>query len=182
MAKEEKTTEVLEEEATVEVDEVKEEQVEISEEIKEETAEDKIAKLEEAVETAKKDYLRLYADFDNYRKRNAETSAKERQNGIAFALESILPAMDSIDRALSVVKDESALSGIQLIKKQFEKGLEVLGVEEIQAIGVEFDPKEHYAVMRESDPENSGKVIEVLQKGYRFKDRVLRYAMVKVAE
>ena len=65
MAKEEKTTEVLEEEATVEVDEVKEEQVEISEEIKEETAEDKIAKLEEAVETAKKDYLRLYADFDN---------------------------------------------------------------------------------------------------------------------
>lgn len=182
MAKEEKTTEVLEEEATVEVDEVKEEQVEISEEIKEETAEDKIAKLEEAVETAKKDYLRLYADFDNYRKRNAETSAKERQNGIAFALENILPAMDSIDRALSVVKDESALSGIQLIKKQFEKGLEVLGVEEIQAIGVEFDPKEHYAVMRESDPENSGKVIEVLQKGYRFKDRVLRYAMVKVAE
>ena len=90
--------------------------------------------------------------------------------------------MDSIDRALSVVKEESALSGIQLIKKQFEKGLEVLGVEEIQAIGVEFDPKEHYAVMRESDPENSGKVIEVLQKGYRFKDRVLRYAMVKVAE
>lgn len=182
MAKEEKTKEVLEEEATVEVDEEKEEQAEISEEVKEESAEEKISKLEEAVETAKKDYLRLYADFDNYRKRNLETSTRERQNGIAFALENLLPAMDSIDRALSVVNDESALSGIQLIKKQFEKGLETLGVEEIQAIGIEFNPKEHYAVMRESDPENSGKVIEVLQKGYRFKDRVLRYAMVKVAE
>ena len=182
MVNEKETAEVLEEEVAVEVEESNTEQPEITNEKAEESPEEKIAKLEEAIETGKKDYLRLYADFDNFRKRTQENSSRERQNGIAFALENLLPAMDSIDRALDVVKDEAALSGIQLIKKQFEKGLETLGVEEIQAIGIEFNPKEHYAVMRESDPENSGKVIEVLQKGYRFKDRVLRYAMVKVAE
>ncbi len=157
--------------------------VEAAEKPKEQKKAEKDAKAEltAQLETAKNDYLRLYADFDNYRKRTAEQGAKDRQNGIAFAIESLLPALDSIERALTVVKDDAANAGLVLVQKQFEKGLTALGVEEIAATE-DFDANLHYAVMSEANPEKSGKILEVLQKGYRFKDKVIRHAMVKVAE
>ncbi len=126
-------------------------------------------------------YLRLLADFDNYRKRTSEQFSRIRQDGIAYAIEVIFPVLDSMDRAVNCV-DEANKEGILLVKKQFETALSTLGVEEIADNNVCFDPNIHHAVMRVEDEENSGKVMEIFQKGYRFKDRTIRCAMVKVAE
>jgi molecular chaperone GrpE len=126
-------------------------------------------------------YLRLLAEFDNFRKRTSEQFLRIRQDGIAYAIEVIFPALDSMDRAINCV-DEANKEGILLIKKQLETALSTLGVEEIGENNVAFDPNIHHAVMRVEDEENSGKVTEVFQKGYRFKDRTIRCAMVKVAE
>lgn len=126
-------------------------------------------------------YLRLLADFDNFRKRMTEQSLRQRQDGIAYAIEVIFPVLDSIDRAASCV-DEASREGIELIKKQFETALKTLGIEEIGENNVPFDPNIHHAVMRVEEEENTGLVTEVFQKGYKFKDRVIRCAMVKVAE
>jgi len=184
---EKKATEVKDE-----ADQVAEEQVETStedsskdkkpkEEKEKKNPKSQIEDLTKQLEEAKTDYLRIYADFDNYRKRTTENSRQEKQNGIAFAIESLLPALDSIDRAMTVIKDQSALDGMVLVKKQFEKGLQTLGVEEISTEGL-FDAKYHNAIMREASDQPTNTIIEVFQKGYKFKDRVLRYAMVKVAE
>ncbi|MBO4534313.1 MAG: nucleotide exchange factor GrpE [Clostridia bacterium] len=127
-------------------------------------------------------YLRMLAEYDNFRKRTASESDKARVSGIATALTALLPAIDSVNRAIEMLKeDEKALAGIQQIKRQFEQALTSLGVEEIKALGEEFDPEVHNAVMQEEDADNAGKVIQVLQAGYRFKQYVIRPAMVKVA-
>ena len=127
-------------------------------------------------------YLRMLAEYDNFRKRTIADSDKARVGGIATALTALLPAIDSVNRAIEMLKeDEKALAGIMQIKRQFEQALTSLGVEEIKALGEEFDPEVHNAVMQEEDSEQAGKVIQVLQAGYRFKQYVIRPAMVKVA-
>ena len=98
----------------------------------------------------------------------------------------ILPVLDNLERALQVeVNEESAKAiktGVEMVEKQLREVLEKLGVEEIEALGKEFDPNLHNAVMQEEAEEGqeSGIVKEVLMKGYKTKDRVLRHSMVKV--
>lgn len=127
-------------------------------------------------------YLRMLAEYDNFRKRTQQDSEKARVSGIATALTALLPAIDSVNRAIEMLQgDEKALAGIMQIKRQFDTAIANLGVEEIKALGEDFDPEVHNAVMQEEDPEQAGKVIMVLQAGYRFKQYVIRPAMVKVA-
>ena len=185
MAKEEKTTEVLEE-ATVEVDEVKEEQVEISEEIKEETAEDKIAKLEEAVETAKKDYLRLYADFDNYRKR----MIKEKQETFDYAnanlLADLLDSLDNFDRTLeagaTATDVKSIVDGIKMVNGNLVKMLETkYALSSFATEGDDFNPDVHEAIGRVEEDVTKETLKQVYLKGYKLKDKVIRNAKVMVS-
>ena len=127
-------------------------------------------------------YLRLYAEYDNFRRR----SAKEREN-IYFdaksdTLKNVLPVLDNMERATAFTEADKILDGMNLILKSFNENFNKMDVKEIEALGKTFDPNVHYAVMHVED-ENFGEneVVEVLQKGYMCGDKVIRYAMVKVA-
>ena len=127
-------------------------------------------------------YLRLYAEYDNFRKR----SAKEREglygDAYADALCALLPIFDNLERAVKYSDGDSLQQGVALTLKGLTATLEKLGITEIEAEGKPFDPNFHNAVMHiEDETLGESVVAEVLQKGYRRGDRVLRYAMVKVA-
>ncbi len=129
-----------------------------------------------------KDMLqRLQAEFDNFRKRNAESVKLARQDGGNEMIVAMLPILDSVDRALSMITDESTKVGVNLIGKMILDVFGKYGVKEIDAQGAEFDPSLHNAVMQVEDAQNAGKVVEVMQKGYTRNGKVIRYAMVKVA-
>ena len=124
---------------------------------------------------------RTQADFQNFKRRNQTARADGYADGVCDVAESILPAIDNLERALAAANPEDPLaSGVQMTLKLMEEGLRRFGLEEVPALGENFDPEKHNAVMREAGGE-PGKVLEVFQKGYRVKDRIIRYAMVKVA-
>ena len=142
----------------------------------------------EALRAEKASYLerlaRLQAEFDNFRKRSARDQQDFRDYALAEALKSLLPIMDSLDRALktNAASIEDFRSGIELIDKQFHDALAKLGVEPVSAEGETFDPNLHQAVqMVDTDQVEDHRVIDELQRGYRIKDRLLRPAMVRVA-
>jgi len=137
---------------------------------------------EEAAETK---YLRLMADFQNYKRR----VEKEKTDIYAYANEKIvlemLDVIDNLERALSHQGEEESniLDGISKVYKQLQGVLEKNGLEEIDALGKDFDPNFHNAVMTESSKEyDPGKVSLVMQKGYVLNNKVIRHSMVKVAE
>lgn len=149
--------------------------------------EKKISELEEEVAKQKNAYFKAYADTENLRKRlqsEAETTRKYRIQ--SFALE-VLPVLDSMERALAVQSDDENIKnyvkGFEMIHDQLVAVLEKEGVKEIDALNQPFDHNVHQALMQEPvEGVESGIVIEVLQKGYMLKDRVLRAALVKVSE
>ena len=142
----------------------------------------------EALRAGKANYLdrlaRLQAEFDNFRKRSVRDQQDFRDYALAEALKSLLPILDSLDRALKTtgVSVEDFRSGIELVDKQFHDALSKLGVEPVGAEGEIFDPNLHQAVqMVDTDEVEDHGVIDELQRGYRIKDRLLRPAMVRVA-
>ena len=149
--------------------------------------EKKISELEEEVAKQKNAYFKAYADTENLRKRlqsEAETTRKYRIQ--SFALE-VLPVLDSMERALAVQSDDENIKnyvkGFEMIHDQLVAVLEKEGVKEIDALNQPFDHNVHQALMQEPvEGVESGIVVEVLQKGYMLKDRVLRAALVKVRE
>ena len=128
-------------------------------------------------------YLRLMAEFDNYKKR----SAKERENIYTDVrvdtVSKFLPVYDNLERALKAeTADEAYKKGVELTFNQLRDVFKKLGVEEIESIGKAFDPNLHNAVMHVEDEELEQNVVaETFQKGYKMGEKVLRYAMVKVA-
>ena len=142
----------------------------------------------EALRAEKANYLdrlaRLQAEFDNFRKRSVRDQQDFRDYALAEALRSLLPILDSLDRALKTtgVSVDDFRSGIELVDKQFHDALSKLGVEPVGAEGEIFDPNLHQAVqMVDTDEVEDHRVIDELQRGYRIKDRLLRPAMVRVA-
>ena len=127
--------------------------------------------------------IRERADFENYKKRMAMAASKGYQDGKADVILAILPVIDNLERALASVQEESPLkTGVEMVLRQVQDALKALGTEEIQAEGQEFDPAFHDAVMQvdAEEGEKSGYVKEVLMKGYKMEDRILRHSMVKV--
>jgi molecular chaperone GrpE len=127
---------------------------------------------------------RLQAEFDNYRKRQQKEQADFRDYALADAIRSMLPILDSLDRALQTEPEGAEFrKGVELIDRQFHDALSKLGVEPIEAKGQVFDPNLHQAIQlvptNEVEPNH---VIDELQRGYRIKDRLLRPAMVRVAQ
>ena len=176
-----KDTETVEK--TVEAEETKKEKK------KSKKSDSEIAELKAALEEKEREvadlndkYLRLYAEYDNFRRR----SAKERENTYFDAksdtLKNVLPILDNMERATAFSEADKILEGMNLILKSFNESFAKMDVKEIEALGKTFDPNVHYAVMHIED-ENYGEseVVEVLQKGYICGDKVIRYAMVKVA-
>jgi molecular chaperone GrpE len=126
---------------------------------------------------------RAQAEFENARRRAAKEQQDFREYAIADAIKSLLPVLDSLERALQVKSDEAELrSGVELIHKQLLAALAKLSVNPIASKGETFDPHYHQAVeMVETTEVPDHEVLEELQRGYKFKDRLLRPAMVKVA-
>ena len=127
---------------------------------------------------------RVQADFDNFRRRNAGIYADSVDEGIRSVVKELLPVLDNLERALENADgiDESWFSGIKMVERQFAECLGKCGLEEISADGA-FDPELHNAVMQEeAEGKESGTILEVLQKGYKVKNRIIRHSMVKVAK
>ncbi len=128
---------------------------------------------------------RLQAEFDNFRKRSVREQQEFRDYALADALKQLLPILDSLDRAL---KTEGATagdfrSGVDLIDRQFHQALEKLGVEPVEAVGKQFDPTMHQAIqMVDTDEVADNHVVDQLQRGYKIRERLLRPAMVRVAQ
>ncbi len=136
-----------------------------------------------ALKEMTKQYQRLQADFENFRRRTRQ----EKEELSTLVAENIvlelLPVVDNFERALTSVADDasSVRSGVELIFRQMKSALEKLGVSAIEATGKAFDPNQHQAVMRVEDADQEdGMIVEELQKGYKVKTRVIRPSMVKV--
>jgi molecular chaperone GrpE len=124
---------------------------------------------------------RLQAEFENYRQRNDEAKKSQRFDVTNDVLLDFLTVLDSVNCALNIVKEESLREGINLIAKQFNALLSSYEVLEIDPLNSKFDPMFHNAIMQIDNPESVGNVVQVFQKGYIRKGKVLRYATVKVA-
>ncbi|MFY9561392.1 MAG: nucleotide exchange factor GrpE [Terriglobales bacterium] len=127
---------------------------------------------------------RLQAEFDNARKRAAREQQEFREFAAADVIKSILPVLDSFERALKAPAGDSndLRSGLELIYRQFQDALQKLGVQPIQSVGKPFDPRVHEAVeMVDTTEVEDHHVLDELQRGYKYRDRLLRPAMVRVA-
>ena len=145
-----------------------------------EEANSKITILEEKNQELNDKYLRALAEYDNFRKRSQKEKEATYQEAYIDAVKGILPVVDNVERALEFAADENDRKGIELIVSGVRTALEKMGVTEIET--KTFDPSLHNAVMH-IDDENlgEGEIVEVFQKGYILGERVIRYAMVKVA-
>jgi molecular chaperone GrpE len=127
-------------------------------------------------------YLRLAAEYDNYRKRTKSELESVYSEAYSSAVLNFLPVFDNLNRAVLCEDKEGLAAGLNLVIKQISEICQKLGIEEIAAEGMEFDPNLHNAVLHtEDDSFGANAVAEVLQKGYMLKGKVIRHAMVKVA-
>ena len=139
------------------------------------------------IEELKDKVIRQMAEFDNYRKRTEREKAQNYDIGASDFITKILPIVDNFERGMDALSEEeketSYVQGFIMIYKQLKKVLDETGVVEIEALGKEFDPLFHNAVMQQpSDEYESGVIMQVYRKGYMYKDKVLRHSMVIVAQ
>lgn len=156
------------------------------------TAEEKLAKELEAaqqtIEEQKDKYLRLSAEFDNYRKRTMKEKAELIKNGGEKAISAVLPILDDLERALqNMQKSENVQAmyeGIDLIYQKFLKGLAQEGLQKMEPVGEVFDTDFHEAIALVPSPDEAqkGKVLDCVQTGYKLNDKVIRHAKVVVAQ
>ncbi|MBB6217938.1 molecular chaperone GrpE [Anaerosolibacter carboniphilus] len=146
-----------------------------------------LSKKEEEVNDLNNRFMRLNADFQNYKKRVEKEKADIYQFGNEKFITDLLPILDNLERAYSSTNEEAMASdsiakGVEMVIQQFKDILKKYGVEEIQAKGEEFDPNLHHAVMQEDHEDyESNRVIDVFQKGYTLNGKVIRPSMVKVS-
>ena len=186
MATEEKNENLEEVEETVENTEATETKEEVVEEkTAEELLQEKVDKLEEELKQSEDKYLRLYAEFENFKRRKNKEIETNNVYKSQKVITEILPSLDNLERALQVESDneeiKSLLKGVEMVYEGLLNVLKSEGVELIETENAQFDPNYHHAVMQEEDSEKeSGAILDTFQKGYKLKDRVIRPAMVKV--
>lgn len=165
----------------------KKEYKQLSEENRKLTA--KLKETEEALEKAKTEladtsdkYLRVCAEYDNFRKRSAKERDGLYSDAYSDALKELLPVIDNLERAAQYTEPDKVSEGLSLIFKSAAEMLTKLGVETFGEAGEQFDPNLHNAVMHVEDEEKGeNEIIDVFQKGYRKGDKIIRHAMVRVA-
>lgn len=145
----------------------------------------KINELQQLADENEEKYLRLYAEFENYKRRIQKENEINKTYQAQRVLTDILPAIDDIERALQIEGDDetfkSLQKGVQMVHESLINALKDNGLEVIKTEGEAFDPNIHQAVVRDDNPDfESGEITQELQKGYKLKDRVLRPSMVKV--
>lgn len=152
---------------------------------KDKKAEEKEKEELHAQELAEKDdkYLRLAAEYDNFRRRSQKEKESLYTDIKADVLAKFLPVYDNLERALKAsTEDEAYRKGVEMIMTQFNATMEKLNVEKIDSLGKTFDPSMHNAVMHvDDDSKGENEIVEVFQEGFKIGDKVIRFAMVKVA-
>ena len=186
MATEERNENIEEVEETVENTETAETEEEVVEEkTAEELLQEKVDKLEEELKQSEDKYLRLYAEFENFKRRKNKEIETNNVYKSQKVITEILPSLDNLERALQVESDneeiKSLLKGVEMVYEGLLNVLKSEGVELIETENAQFDPNYHHAVMQDEDSKKeSGAILDTFQKGYKLKDRVIRPAMVKV--
>lgn len=142
-------------------------------------------KKDEKIDELNDRLIRLMAEFDNYRKRTEKEKSQMFELGVKDIVEKILPVVDNFERGLMLVteeeKESAFVQGFDKIYKQFIDSLESVGVKAIEAVGKEFDPNLHNAVMHTEDEEQGENIVaEEFQKGYMYRESVVRHSMVRV--
>lgn len=163
---------------------IDEETIEVEDAVEIEVDESNQEKLENENKELKDKLVRAAAEFDNFRKRTAKEKQTIYSDGVKDAVEKLLPIIDNFERAMGadVDKEDSFYTGMDMIYKQFMNLVTDLGIEEIGKVGDEFDPTYHFAVAKEDNEEfGENQISEILQKGYKLKEKVIRPTMVKVA-
>ncbi len=186
----EKETPAVEEAAAENKETAAEEKAAKAEKVSKRELEAEIIRLRESTEKAEKalaesedKYLRILAEYDNYRKRTVKEKEGIYSDAYGDAIKEILPVIDNLERAAAFTDGEKILQGLKMTLTQFEATLEKLGIEKINSeVGSPFDPEIHNAVMHTENPDlGENTVAAVLQTGYKKGDKVYRYAMVSVA-
>ena len=169
-------------------EEAAQEEVKVAEETAQEPEEkdekeEKIKALEADAEAQKEKYMRLAAEYDNYRKRTANEKLALYDDATAKAVKELLPVADSVRMALENLKDADPeiVKGVELISNQLDKSFEKLKVESYGKVGDDFDPNLHNAIgMVDKEELGSGKIAAVFQTGFKLGDKIIRHAMVQV--
>lgn len=185
----EKTEETTVEEADTDTSDDTEEVTDTADEVTEEAAEEETKKTkkdkkDEQIEELTDKVKRQMAEFENFRKRSEKEKTQMYEIGAKSTLEKMLPVVDNFERGLAGTEDsdDAFVQGMQMIYKQLMTSLEEVGVTPIEAVGKEFNPEFHNAVMHVEDESfGDNEVVEELQKGYMYRESVLRHSMVKVA-
>lgn len=180
----EATSEAVEETEQTEKEPVKEEKTSKKKKPKKDKKDEKIEELQAALEKEKDSRLRLMAEYDNYRKRTSAEKLNIYDDATAKAVEELLPVADSLTMALQNMKDvpEEYTKGIELIGNQLKKSLDKLKVEAFCEVNDDFDPNLHNAIGKIESPDfGENKISAVFQKGYKIGDKIIRHAMVQVA-
>lgn len=176
------------EEVSEDITEETEEKTEVSENAEDETEKEvKKTKEQEKIEELEDKVKRQLAEFDNFRKRTDKEKEQMFETGARSVLEKILPVVDNFERAVATIKPEDEgdpqAEGLKMIYKQLMTELEKLDVKAIETVGKEFNPDFHNAIMQvESDEFESGIIAQEFQKGYMYRESVLRHSMVSVVQ
>jgi molecular chaperone GrpE len=172
----EKTEEIIDQQATSE----ESTQQTVEEPTEEQTEADKLQEMGEKLASLNDKYLRLYSEYENYRKRTNLEKADLLLNGSREMMKAILPVVDDFERALAATGDDE---GVRLIYSKMMKILEQKGLKAMESKGEKFDESMHEAVTQvpATAPDQKGLIIDVVEKGYYLNDKVLRYAKVVVA-
>ena len=145
-------------------------------------AEEECKRLAEALEAEKDKYLRLAAEYDNYRRRSQKEKEGIYADAVADTVKEILPLLDNLQRAAAFTEGDKVLEGLSLMARDTDSMLGKLGIEKFGKKGETFDAAWHNAVMHEeNDDYGENEIVEVFQEGYRRGDKVIRFAVVKVA-
>ncbi|HVW63197.1 MAG TPA: nucleotide exchange factor GrpE [Puia sp.] len=152
------------------------------------SGEDEVEKLKEEVQTQKDKYLRLFAEFDNFKKRSARENIELRQTAGKEIITSLLDVLDDMDRAERQLQTagniDQVKEGIQLVFSKLRNTLQSRGLKSMQSIGTDFDVEKHEAITEVpvQDEKQKGKVIDEVQKGYYLNDKIIRFAKVVVGK
>ena len=142
--------------------------------------EERISTLEAEIKEKDDKYLRMAAEYDNFRRRSREEKDATYECAMADTVNELLPIIDNLERAAAIEAEGPLKDGIVMIMRSVESALTKLGVEPVGRIGDTFDPNLHNAVMHdEDDTKGEGEIVEVYQKGYKKGSRIIRFAMVK---
>lgn len=157
---------------------------EASDNVVENELQSKLQKKEKECEEYLDMLRRTMADFDNFRKRTVKEKEGLYDEGFSEAVKQILPVLDNFERAVAYndSDNKNIIEGIEMILKIFKDTLQKMGIEEIPSMGEKFDPNYHNAIMHIEDENlEENIIVDVMQKGYKYKDKILRHSMVKVA-